>query len=100
MTRLTLLWLIETLAECVRWLVRRRLPDNGRKYSVNLGAVARSKDTGGIPGYDVAKAGMIRMTTRLASLAEPMVSASIVSRLAGLRPTKCGTTGNPSRRRS
>jgi NAD(P)-dependent dehydrogenase (short-subunit alcohol dehydrogenase family) len=28
------------------------------------------KMPGGIPGYDVAKAGMIRMTTRLASLAE------------------------------
>jgi NAD(P)-dependent dehydrogenase (short-subunit alcohol dehydrogenase family) len=28
------------------------------------------KTTGGFPGYDVAKAGMIRMTTRLASLAE------------------------------
>jgi NAD(P)-dependent dehydrogenase (short-subunit alcohol dehydrogenase family) len=28
------------------------------------------KTTGGIPGYDVAKAGMIRMTTRLTSLAE------------------------------
>jgi NAD(P)-dependent dehydrogenase (short-subunit alcohol dehydrogenase family) len=28
------------------------------------------KTPGGIPGYDVAKAGMIRMTTRLASLAE------------------------------
>jgi NAD(P)-dependent dehydrogenase (short-subunit alcohol dehydrogenase family) len=27
------------------------------------------KTPGGIPGYDVAKAGMIRMTTRLASLA-------------------------------
>jgi NAD(P)-dependent dehydrogenase (short-subunit alcohol dehydrogenase family) len=28
------------------------------------------KAPGGIPGYDVAKAGMIRMTTQLASLAE------------------------------
>ncbi len=28
------------------------------------------KTPGGVPGYDVAKAGMIRMTTRLASLAE------------------------------
>ena len=28
------------------------------------------KTPGGLPGYDVAKAGMIRMTTRLASLAE------------------------------
>jgi NAD(P)-dependent dehydrogenase (short-subunit alcohol dehydrogenase family) len=28
------------------------------------------KSLGGIPGYDVAKAGMIRMTTRLASLAK------------------------------
>ena len=28
------------------------------------------KTPGGFPGYDIAKAGMIRMTTRLASLAE------------------------------
>jgi NAD(P)-dependent dehydrogenase (short-subunit alcohol dehydrogenase family) len=28
------------------------------------------KTPGGLPGYDVAKAGVIRMTTRLASLAE------------------------------
>jgi acetoacetyl-CoA reductase len=28
------------------------------------------KTPGGLPGYDVAKAGMIRMTTRLASLAQ------------------------------
>ena len=32
------------------------------------------KAPGGIPGYDVAKAGMIRMTTRLASLAKTDVN--------------------------
>jgi NAD(P)-dependent dehydrogenase (short-subunit alcohol dehydrogenase family) len=40
------------------------------EYRIDFGSVARSNGVCGIPGYDVAEAGTIRMTTRLASLAE------------------------------
>jgi NAD(P)-dependent dehydrogenase (short-subunit alcohol dehydrogenase family) len=46
----------------------------GRGSIVNMASISAlwhgRKTPGGLPGYDVAKAGMIRMTTRLASLAE------------------------------
>lgn len=56
-----------------RWAIeamRRR----GGGAIVNMASISAlwhgRRTTGGFPGYDVAKAGMIRMTTRLASLAE------------------------------
>ena len=56
-----------------RWSIesmRRR----GGGAIVNIASISAlwhgRKTSGGFPGYDVAKAGMIRMTTRLASLAE------------------------------
>src|SRR5215831_7434724 len=56
-----------------RWAVgamRRR----GGGAIVNIASISAlwhgRKSPGGFPGYDIAKAGMIRMTTRLASLAE------------------------------
>jgi NAD(P)-dependent dehydrogenase (short-subunit alcohol dehydrogenase family) len=55
-------WVIDAL--------RRR----GGGAVVNIASISAlwhgRKTAGGFPGYDVAKAGMIRMTTRLASLAE------------------------------
>lgn len=45
---------------------------------------------GGFPGYDVAKAGMIRMTTRLASLAE-----KDGIRVNCLAPGRIATGGSP-----
>jgi NAD(P)-dependent dehydrogenase (short-subunit alcohol dehydrogenase family) len=56
-----------------RWTIeamRRR----GGGAIVNVASISAlwhgRKTSGGFPGYDIAKAGMIRMTTRLASLAE------------------------------
>jgi NAD(P)-dependent dehydrogenase (short-subunit alcohol dehydrogenase family) len=55
-----------------RWAVEAMRRGNGGAI-VNIASISAlwhgRKSPGGIPGYDVAKAGMIRMTTRLASLA-------------------------------
>jgi NAD(P)-dependent dehydrogenase (short-subunit alcohol dehydrogenase family) len=56
-----------------RWAVEAMRRSHGGAI-VNIASISAlwhgRKTTGGIPGYDVAKAGMIRMTTRLTSLAE------------------------------
>ena len=56
-----------------RWAVEAMRRGDGGAI-VNIASISAlwhgRKSPGGIPGYDVAKAGMIRMTTRLASLAE------------------------------
>ena len=56
-----------------RWAVEAMRRGHGGAI-VNIASISAlwhgRKAPGGIPGYDVAKAGMIRMTTRLASLAE------------------------------
>jgi len=56
-----------------RWAVGAMRRGGGGAI-VNIASVSAlwhgRKTAGGFPGYDVAKAGMIRMTTRLASLAE------------------------------
>lgn len=56
-----------------RWAVEAMRRGDGGAI-VNIASISAlwhgRKTPGGIPGYDVAKAGMIRMTTRLASLAE------------------------------
>jgi NAD(P)-dependent dehydrogenase (short-subunit alcohol dehydrogenase family) len=56
-----------------RWAVEAMRRGNGGAI-VNIASISAlwhgRKTPGGIPGYDVAKAGVIRMTTRLASLAE------------------------------
>jgi NAD(P)-dependent dehydrogenase (short-subunit alcohol dehydrogenase family) len=55
-----------------RWAIEAMRRGNGGAI-VNIASISAlwhgRKSPGGIPGYDVAKAGMIRMTTRLASLA-------------------------------
>jgi NAD(P)-dependent dehydrogenase (short-subunit alcohol dehydrogenase family) len=57
----------------IRWAVEAMRRGHGGAI-VNIASISAlwhgRKTPGGIPGYDVAKAGMIRMTTRLASLAE------------------------------
>jgi len=56
-----------------RWAIEAMRRCHGGAI-VNIASISAlwhgRKSPGGIPGYDVAKAGMIRMTTRLASLAE------------------------------
>jgi NAD(P)-dependent dehydrogenase (short-subunit alcohol dehydrogenase family) len=56
-----------------RWAVEAMRRGHGGAI-VNIASISAlwhgRKSLGGIPGYDVAKAGMIRMTTRLASLVE------------------------------
>lgn len=56
-----------------RWAIEAMRRGKGGAI-VNIASISAlwhgRKTPGGIPGYDVAKAGMIRMTTRLASLAE------------------------------
>lgn len=56
-----------------RWAIEAMRRAHGGAI-VNIASISAlwhgRKTPGGIPGYDVAKAGMIRMTTRLASLAE------------------------------
>ncbi len=56
-----------------RWAVEAMRRGNGGAI-VNIASISAlwhgRMTPGGIPGYDVAKAGMIRMTTRLASLAQ------------------------------
>ncbi|MGA2880424.1 MAG: SDR family oxidoreductase [Bryobacteraceae bacterium] len=56
-----------------RWAIEAMRRGQGGAI-VNIASISAlwhgRKTPGGIPGYDVAKAGMIRMTTRLASLAE------------------------------
>ena len=56
-----------------RWAIEAMRRGHGGAI-VNIASISAlwhgRKTPGGIPGYDVAKAGMIRMTTRLASLAE------------------------------
>ncbi len=56
-----------------RWAVKAMRRGGGGAI-VNIASISAlwhgRKTAGGFPGYDVAKAGMIRMTTRLASLAE------------------------------
>ena len=56
-----------------RWAIEAMRRGHGGAI-VNVASISAlwhgRKTPGGIPGYDVAKAGMIRMTTRLASLAE------------------------------
>jgi 3-oxoacyl-[acyl-carrier protein] reductase len=56
-----------------RWAIEAMRRGRGGAI-VNIASISalrnRRKTPGGLPGYDVAKAGMIRMTTRLASLAE------------------------------
>lgn len=56
-----------------RWAVEAMRRGHGGAI-VNIASISAlwhgRKTPGGIPGYDVAKAGMIRMTTRLASLVE------------------------------
>ncbi len=55
-----------------RWAIEAMRRGHGGSI-VNIASISAlwhgRKTPGGIPGYDVAKAGMIRMTTRLASLA-------------------------------
>lgn len=55
-----------------RWAIEAMKRGDGGAI-VNIASISAlwhgRKTPGGIPGYDVAKAGMIRMTTRLASLA-------------------------------
>jgi NAD(P)-dependent dehydrogenase (short-subunit alcohol dehydrogenase family) len=55
-----------------RWAIEAMRRGHGGAV-VNIASISAlwhgRKTPGGIPGYDVAKAGMIRMTTRLASLA-------------------------------
>jgi NAD(P)-dependent dehydrogenase (short-subunit alcohol dehydrogenase family) len=57
-----------------RWAIEAMRRGHGGSAIVNIASISAlwhgRKTPGGIPGYDVAKAGMIRMTTRLASLAE------------------------------
>jgi NAD(P)-dependent dehydrogenase (short-subunit alcohol dehydrogenase family) len=56
-----------------RWAIEAMRRSGGGAI-VNIASISAlwhgRKTPGGIPGYDVAKAGMIRMTTRLAPLAE------------------------------
>ena len=56
-----------------RWAIEAMRRGQGGAI-VNIASISAlwhgRKTPGGIPGYDVAKAGMIRMTTRLAALAE------------------------------
>ena len=56
-----------------RWAIEAMRRGEGGAI-VNIASISAlwhgRKTPGGMPGYDVAKAGMIRMTTRLASLAE------------------------------
>jgi NAD(P)-dependent dehydrogenase (short-subunit alcohol dehydrogenase family) len=56
-----------------RWAIEAMRRGNGGAI-VNIASISAlwhgRKTPGGIPGYDVAKAGVIRMTTRLASLAK------------------------------
>jgi NAD(P)-dependent dehydrogenase (short-subunit alcohol dehydrogenase family) len=56
-----------------RWAIEAMRRGHGGSI-VNIASISAlwhgRKTPGGIPGYDVAKAGMIRMTTRLASLVE------------------------------
>jgi 3-oxoacyl-[acyl-carrier protein] reductase len=56
-----------------RWAIEA-MRRGGEGAVVNMASISAlwhgRKTAGGLPGYDVAKAGMIRMTTRLASLAE------------------------------
>jgi NAD(P)-dependent dehydrogenase (short-subunit alcohol dehydrogenase family) len=56
-----------------RWAIEAMRRGQGGAI-VNIASISAMwhgrKTPGGIPGYDVAKAGMIRMTTRLASLAK------------------------------
>ena len=56
-----------------RWAVEA-MKRGGGGAIVNIASISAlwhgRKTPGGFPGYDIAKAGMIRMTTRLASLAE------------------------------
>jgi NAD(P)-dependent dehydrogenase (short-subunit alcohol dehydrogenase family) len=56
-----------------RWAVEAMRTEGGGAI-VNIASISAlwhgRKTAGGFPGYDVAKAGMIRMTTRLAPLAE------------------------------
>jgi NAD(P)-dependent dehydrogenase (short-subunit alcohol dehydrogenase family) len=57
-----------------RWAIESMRRAGGGGAVVNIASISAlwhgRKTAGGLPGYDVAKAGMIRMTTRLASLAE------------------------------
>src|ERR1700741_3681718 len=67
------------------------------------------KTPGGLPGYDVAKAGMIRMTTRLASLARTdhirvncrtpgwIATAGARKYCKSLAPSELAARGVPSR---
>jgi NAD(P)-dependent dehydrogenase (short-subunit alcohol dehydrogenase family) len=56
-----------------RWAIESMRRGGGGSI-VNIASISAlwhgRKTPGGLPGYDVAKAGMIRMTTRLASLAQ------------------------------
>lgn len=56
-----------------RWAIEA-MKRGGGGAIVNIASISAlwhgRKTPGGLPGYDVAKAGMIRMTTRLASLAQ------------------------------
>jgi NAD(P)-dependent dehydrogenase (short-subunit alcohol dehydrogenase family) len=56
-----------------RWAIEAMRRSGGGAI-VNVASISAlwhgRKSAGGLPGYDVAKAGMIRMTTRLASLAQ------------------------------
>jgi NAD(P)-dependent dehydrogenase (short-subunit alcohol dehydrogenase family) len=56
-----------------RWAIESMRRGGGGAV-VNVASISAlwhgRKTPGGLPGYDVAKAGMIRMTTRLASLAQ------------------------------
>src|SRR5690348_3924049 len=60
-------------AYTTRWAIEAMRRGHGGAI-VNIASISAlwhgRKTPGGIPGYDVAKAGMIRMTTRLASLAK------------------------------
>jgi NAD(P)-dependent dehydrogenase (short-subunit alcohol dehydrogenase family) len=72
-------WAVEAMARC------------GGGTIVNIASISAlwhgRRTPGGFAGYDVAKAGMIRMTTRLASLAETGI------RVNGLAPGWIATDG-------
>lgn len=98
--------------QSTRWAVEAMRRGQGGAI-VNIASISAlwhgRKALGGIPGYDVAKAGIIRMTTRLASLAETdgirvnclapgWIATNKVRRYwESLTPEERGTRGVPSR---
>jgi NAD(P)-dependent dehydrogenase (short-subunit alcohol dehydrogenase family) len=95
-----------------RWAVEAMRRGRGGAI-VNIASISAlwhgRKTPGGFPGYDVAKAGMIRMTTRLASLAETddirvnclapgwIATESVRPHWESMTPAERATRGVPSR---